>query len=78
MLAHWADFSDRPSGTVNAPTEEDALERAKAFGNPTRARRLPYPAEPVLGARSDMPSFCVRPNECAGQSSCPRRRACSE
>ncbi len=49
-------------------------------------RPLPYPANPRLN-RPDIfgtdgvnygpcPSFCHRPNECAGKSSCPRSPSC--
>lgn len=42
-------------------------------------KSLPYPADPRLGTNEDScPSFCFRPNECAGYHSCPRPYACSE
>ena len=39
---------------------------------------LPYPAQPRLGPRSDIPSFCYSPNECAGKSCCPKNYACDD
>lgn len=39
---------------------------------------LPYPANPRLVRVSDCPSFCHQPTICAGWSSCPRDRACSD
>lgn len=48
--------------------------------------RLPYPAHPRLNATDTItksgrnigpcPSFCYRPESCAGHSSCPRSPSC--
>lgn len=39
---------------------------------------LPYPAEPRSGKTSSCPSFCYSPRYCAGHTSCPHQRSCSE
>lgn len=49
----------------------------------TEIATLPYPARPRLNAQvyddgSSCPSFCFTPKECAGRTSCPRRRACDD
>lgn len=93
MTAFWVKFAAPVShgkgrvaiGCMEA-SDEDAVRAAAAvmFGQvPTSIQRLPYPAEPRLlvdqhpkyGA---CPSLCFAPTECAGNSSCPKRYACSE
>lgn len=40
---------------------------------------LPYSASPVIGPGAKKAyTLCYTPDECAGRSSCPKRRACSE
>ena len=47
------------------------------------AEGLPYPASPIIW-RFDhpvfgmTPTFCFRPNECAGRSACPQGRSCTD
>jgi hypothetical protein len=43
------------------------------------AKPLPYAALPVVAGPADRaPAFCYDPNGCKGNTSCPKRRACSE
>ncbi len=43
---------------------------------------LPYPASPRFAsseaAKSECPSFCRKPGECAGHTSCPQSHSCTE
>jgi hypothetical protein len=83
VLTHpfWVQFKDRPSGCVEDISAEAAMEQAKAYGRPTVAQSLPYPATPRLSPpekRSSTPPFCYQPGKCQGKRSCPARPACSE
>lgn len=81
--------ADRQAFSVDGETEADAIANAHTHFalagckvddvQILSVQTLPYPAEPRLGYKSgDCPSFCMRPHECAGRSSCPRSIACSE
>lgn len=83
ILPHWIEFRDREPGCVEAEGEAAAVAIARQFGDPTRVRRLPYPADPRLNPFAHpqwgvAPSFCFAPRKCAGETSCPHRYACSE
>lgn len=60
-----------------------ATEHA-GHGKALKKEQLPYPADPrlrVVGIGSQWgpcPSFCWRPQECAGRGSCPRPISCTE
>ena len=58
--------------------EKDARTRAEKFGKVRSLDVIPYPADPRLDVRSDCPSFCFRPHQCIGNTSCPWDYACSE
>ena len=79
MKYYWVKFSNRAKGCVDAANETEALKIAQVHGaNPEVIGELPYPALPRLNRLDlSMPSFCFRPNECAGHTSCPHRRSCS-
>lgn len=81
----WVKFSGHPAGTVEAAN----ADLAKTIGNEktgklaVSAAALPYPASPIIFQRTDgpygpCPPFCFQPEQCAGKSSCPRPRACSD
>lgn len=63
---------------VDLHDQDAARAAAREFGEVLGLQRLPYPAEPRLTQADPCPSFCVRPQECAGRGSCPRAYACSE
>ncbi len=77
--AWWVKFSARSPVCVEAIDEHAA--RGKAAGEtgciPTSVERLPYPAEPRVGDRSECPSFCYRPQDCVGRTSCPTAPSCT-
>jgi len=48
-----------------------------------KLKSLPYPANPVIWqldhpVNGKCPSFCFRPKECAGRTSCPQNYSCTE
>lgn len=50
---------------------------------PIEGKPLPYPAEPSIWkfehpVVGKTPSFCFRPAQCAGRTSCPQSRACDD
>jgi len=67
---------ERFRGDREAATEAEIRERAEPFGTVQSYERLPYPADPRLDVRSEVPSFCWNPETCAGRGSCPRPRSC--
>lgn len=78
-VLHWLVTNrDGTWQTVNAPTSIEALDMARAYGkDAVSAKRIPYPAGTQLNP-GKMISLCWDPHNCAGRSSCPKRRACSE
>lgn len=81
MTPYWVEFeAGGGAACVEADSQEEARERAKTLtGREVVAvSRIPYPAEPRIGQRSECPSFCFFPHACRGYSSCPRSYACSE
>ena len=85
MTPFWIKFETGAPGCVEAQT----LDEAKAIAEQITGRKatggdcLPYPASPRLnthsyGGHGPCPSFCYTPAECAGRSSCPKRRACDD
>ncbi len=83
MSAWWVRFQGRDPGCVEAETatEADAIARAITSAVPLTVRPLPYPANPRLNKKNypphgPMPSFCYRPDHCAGRTSCPESRSC--
>lgn len=69
---------------VEAPTEAEAqlIAEANTGGKTEYIRPLPYPAEPraKFSAFYDpkFPSFCYRPEQCAGRTCCPQNYSCTE
>jgi hypothetical protein len=55
---------------------------ASKYGEVDTIQTLPYAANPVKGEDPNTPchewTLCYTPRECAGKTSCPRSRACSE
>ena len=58
-------------------TEAEIRERGAKFGTLRGYSRLPYPANPRLDVRHECPSFCYRPNQCKGRTSCPTAPSCT-
>jgi len=84
MTPYWVSFTDGSGACVEADDPSSARVIAQQQGggrvvSQATVERLPYPAEPRLGPQSSCPSFCWKPRQCAGYSSCPDlRRTCSE
>lgn len=86
MQAYWLKFQGKPSGCVEAASEEDAKRiGAESMGAEVlECSRLPYPANPRIinkHAYRDgitCPSFCYRPEQCKGKTCCPERRSCCD
>lgn len=85
MHSFWLKFNERPSGCVEAKDEKEAAVVAKeATGfDAVSVQNLPYPANPRINQYDDpkygvCPSFCFKPRECAGNTSCPQRYSCVE
>lgn len=84
MKAWWLTFDSHEPGCVEAPTAEEASAIAdKLIGYvATSVKSLPYPASPRINiykseGGDNCPSFCFQPQTCAGRSSCPKLRSCS-
>ena len=76
----WVTITGHSPVCVEAVSHEEACAIAsKETGmDAASAKILPYPAEPRIGEKTSCPSFCYRPRECAGRTSCPQSYACSE
>jgi hypothetical protein len=72
----WVTFANRASGTVEAKDMNEALVRAARLGDATKVETLPYPANPRLDVRTDCPSLCYSPNQCKGNTACPKNPSC--
>jgi hypothetical protein len=85
MHSFWLTFKERGAGCVEAKDASAAMGIAKQETgfDAIKAECLPYPAEPRLNQYVDprygvCPSFCFKPSECCGNTSCPQRRSCVE
>lgn len=75
----WVSFvGNEPRSATFEGTESEVRANAAVFGIVDTVERLPYPRDPRLGPRSEIPSLCYGGRECLGCSSCPQSRACSE
>ena len=85
-MGYWVNFKDHPAGYVEAANEAEAMAIAKekTGKEPKAARRLPYPARPIIfqgpgdPQYGPCPPFCYTPEQCVGRGSCPKDYACSE
>ena len=90
MSAYWVRFTDGSKACVESH-DGNAVASAKAAaatGKPVETiKMLPYAASPVVGDRITYrfgnhdcvePTFCYKPDECAGRSACPQMRSCTE
>lgn len=92
MISYWLTFADGSQACCEGESEFDAkriaenLTGKKVAGGEYRdiaAKRLPYPASPIVWqfdhpVSGKCPPFCYSPTTCVGRSSCPKSRACSE
>ena len=85
MRSFWLTFSERGAGCVEAESEVKAAAIAKQITgfDATSVKDLPYPAKPRINEYVDpkygvCPSFCFKPAECCGNTSCPQRYSCVE
>lgn len=84
VSSYWVTFEDGSAGCVQARSNEDVDAVAtEATGKEVHdVKVLPYPAEPRLRVVEHdrygrSPSFCYRPGECAGRTSCPTNPSCT-
>lgn len=80
--AFWARFTNAKGGCVFAENEEQAravLVAKRPDLHVSEVLRLPYPAWPYINPEDSngCPSFCYKPERCAG-GSCRARRACDD
>lgn len=89
MRAYWITFTDGSEGCCEGQSDYDVRRIAehvtgKKISIPSSAvAPLPYPASPLLWqfdhpVVGKTPPFCYEPRKCAGKSSCPQRRSCTE
>ena len=90
MNTYWLTFTDGSNGACSGLNPYDAKIIAEKFTGKTvaggkydniEAKTLPYPTSPMIWqfdhpVHGKCPSFCYTPKECAGRTSCPKRRAC--
>jgi hypothetical protein len=89
MHGYWLAFTDGSHGYCQGVDVHDAkaiaetLTGKKVKGGVAAAKRLPYPASPVIWqldhpVHGKTPTFCFKPNQCAGSSCCPQSYSCTE
>jgi hypothetical protein len=91
MQGYWLKFTDGSKGYCEGASAYDAkLIAEKLTGKQVAgekyepdAKPLPYPASPVIWqldhpVYGKTPSFCYRPDQCAGKSCCPQNYSCTE
>ena len=93
MQGFWLTFTDGSHGYCEGVNAYDAVQIAEKLTGKTAVvgdnkyepdvPKLPYPANPVIWqldhpVNGKCPAFCYRPNDCAGRTSCPQNRACTE
>jgi hypothetical protein len=85
MTTFWVTFNDKSNGSVDAETNEAALDKAREVTGkePVSALTIPYPSRPVLHSVPHekwgiCPAFCYRPERCVGRTSCPNNPSCTE
>jgi len=74
----WVTFLDgKKAVCIETTSAAEARAIGDAMGKVREVKTLPYPAEPRTHP-TDCPSFCYRPNDCAGRTACPQRYSCTE
>lgn len=85
MSSFWINFDGHKAGCVEADDWQNAkiiAEKETGF-SVTTVEPLPYPAEPRINKVEHpkwgvCPSFCFKPEQCKGNTSCPQRYSCTE
>lgn len=92
MQSFWLTFTDGSKACCQGANAYDAKKIAehmtgkKVAGGEYRdfsAEPLPYPADPCIWKfehpiDGPTPCFCFNPRQCAGNTSCPQPRSCTE
>lgn len=91
MQGYWLTFTDGTKGYCEGFDDFDARRIAEKLTGKTvagdarkpAAKRLPYPASPVIWQLDHpvtglCPAFCFAPNKCAGSTCCPQPYSCTE
>lgn len=92
MKGFWLTFTDATAGYCEGANESDAKAIAEKLTGKTvaggkykdiAAKSLPYPAAPVIWqldhpVHGKCPSFCFKPEQCKGHTSCPQNYSCTE
>jgi len=93
MQGFWLTFTDGSKGYCQGGSPYDAVSIAEKLTGKTvvvgankwkpELKTLPYPANPVIWqldhpVSGKTPSFCFRPDQCCGSTSCPQNRSCTE
>lgn len=92
MNTFWLTFTDGSKGCCQGSNEFDAKMIAEKLTGKTvaggkykdiEAKPLPYPANPIIWqldhpCHGKTPAFCYKPNQCAGRTSCPQNRSCTD
>jgi len=79
----WVTFENGKAACYEG-AHADVTVRAAKDGTVRTIKPLPYPAEPrtepkeVHGEYGPCPSFCYRPRECQGRTSCPQSHSCCD
>lgn len=88
----WVTFEGGMKVCVEAESMDAAKEKATKATQTQRAvisaQPLPYAAAPIVGDRLPyefqggslhiQPTFCYKPDQCAGRGACPQSRSCTE
>lgn len=83
----WVTYTDRSEAFMLArnATQEQALVQATRDAPQGKqvelVRTLPYPPRQLSTEEyppHGFPGFCHRPRQCAGSTSCPNRRSCTD
>jgi hypothetical protein len=93
MEGFWITFTDGTSGYCEGLNAYDAARIAEKLTGKTaevgpnrwrpELKRLPYPANPIIWQldhplSGKCPAFCISPEKCCGNTSCPRPYSCTE
>jgi hypothetical protein len=94
MQGYWLKFNDGTEGYCQGQNAYDAVLIAEKLTGKQVVNKgdnkysptiptLPYPAIPIIWqfdhpVCGKTPAFCWKPKECAGRTSCPQNRSCTE
>lgn len=92
MTPYWITFTDGSKACCEGQSAFDAKKIAEKLTGKTvgggeyqdfTMERLPYPATPIIWQfdhplHGKTPTFCHKPNQCAGRGACPQNYSCTE